>query len=53
MHVKGYLCAVMCSGGQAHLLVFSADLNGVRDELGRFLLREAGHIFQQDGDLVG
>lgn len=35
-----------------YLLVFSANLDGVRDELGRLFLGQTGHIFQQYGYLV-
>lgn len=35
-----------------NLLIVSADLNGVWDELGSLFLGERGHIFQQDRDLM-
>ncbi len=35
-----------------YLLVFSTNLDGVGDELGRLLLGQTGHIFQQYGYLV-
>lgn len=34
-----------------HLLIVSADLDGIWDELGGLLLSHRGHIFQQDSDL--
>lgn len=33
------------------LLIVSADLDGIWDELGSLLLGHTGHIFQQDSDL--
>lgn len=33
------------------LLIVSADLDGIWDELGSLLLSHRGHIFQQDSDL--
>ena len=36
---------------ESDLLIVSADLDGVRDELGRLLLGHRGHVFQQDSDL--
>ena len=33
------------------LLIVSADLDGVWDELGSLLLGHRGHVFQQDSDL--
>lgn len=37
---------------ERYLLMFSANLDGVRDELGCLLLGQTGHIFQQYGYLV-
>lgn len=37
---------------ERYLLVFSANLDGVRDELGCLLLGQTDHIFQQYGYLV-
>lgn len=36
---------------ESDLLIVSADLDGVWDELGSLLLRHRSHIFQQDSDL--
>lgn len=33
------------------LLIVSADLDGIWDELGSLLLGHRGHVFQQDSDL--
>lgn len=37
----------------SNLLIVSADLDGVWDELGGLLLGHRGHVFQQDSDLNG
>lgn len=34
-----------------NLLIVSADLDGIWDELGSFFLCHRGHVFQQDSDL--
>lgn len=36
---------------KSDLLIVSADLDGVWDELGSLLLGHRGHVFQQDSDL--
>lgn len=36
---------------ESDLLIVSADLDSIRDELGSLLLGHRGHVFQQDSDL--
>lgn len=36
---------------ESDLLIVSADLDSIGDELGSLLLGHRGHVFQQDSDL--